>query len=1559
MKRGIEARRAVRARSNDTLSGRRATTWRSAILICVLLASVGTAAIWAVERGVVTSASSDPARVGTSQPPAVVPPPVVVPPLAQDSTAASPPGPASPPAPSSQPTRVRIPASRNGTTDIDLEFWVEWGGGEPRAWFGTLRLDRGRIKTARGHGLLADAPGATFLEDNLVTISPRLPRSFDSVLVQVRAPRDANLQVSYVANGATSAGFEAEIPLQDILQTTQHRRLDEHDNKLIIRRTKSDSLRIQSARASMVFEPNELFEFSVLPNAVDCTQAQPQCRVELQPARSDATLWFDQHAAARRADGSILPAGPFQLIMPRQEGVYDLLLTLEGTGRWRRVQVVVASSGTSAGEVAEVGTNDKPTPRFQVAEVLDPANPMKPLATNPNATLFHVRETPRHPTSHGQVAPVRRFDQDLVEIESDGWLALPVPVTQPGQPHVLEIEYPNDSLQTLGIAIHEPGSPRPTLDTGLKTSVVSSAAKPGLVTYRVTFWPRTTAPTLILANRDAEHAAATGPIRVFAGADRLPESGNRPPPNGRLLAAHLDTASFPELFSATLRVDPESGRQLHDWVTFFEGAQRLIEVLKYRGYNGAVVPVLSDGGSLYPSPLLEPTPLYDDGIFFATSQDPTHKDVLEMLLRMFDREGLRLVPSVKFTGTLPALEALRRRGDRPSIHLVNSAGQRWRPDADSLGAGTHYNPLDEEVQAAMSDVVAELAARYAAHNSFAGIAIDLAANSYATLPGPDWGADPATRKRFDAARDATSTPAIDAGRLHQAWLSWRAERLTEMYAKMNRNLGSHADEARLYLLGSAIHETAIAAKVREGEVAPSGLTAGSALLALGLDTESLREQGIVFLAPRQPTVVETGQIDLDHAWDRDYTLLFGEHAGRVTGSLLDYPTQEFDTRTHANQLPIQNLMAATRTQLAAAGPRSRQGLAHALASLDSRAVFDGAWQSPSDERLWRDMAIAYRRLPDLPFDTVSPPVGSKTQPVVIRRAKSDDKTIFYLVNDSPRPVGTRIGLGGDPALKLKSISTTALPPLEKTEHGTSLLFVLRPYQLVAFEASLPDTTVVAWETLVDPQVVADLRRQLERLEGSVTARREYPRLTNSDFDQVTTSQDVPGWVFGQGEGMNVQIDADTSRHGTQALHLSSETPAGWSSGPVVWLRSAWFAPPASGRLAFGGWLKTRDFGQQPHVRLLVEGRLPNDTLVRRERVFGVARNEPDTLPLGADWEYHTVLAEGLPADIEEIRVGIDLRGTGDVWVDHVAIHDVWLNEQEQHGLQRDIGIATEMLQAGRISDVQHLLNSPYAQYVFANLEPLAKDEPVPPAASPVSEAIQQPPAVTAPPSLDTPATPDLLANPVPSETSIASEVPVAPDAPVTPEASSLPDTPVTRGVTETIGDTPPGAERDSPFPVGAYPAQTSPNVATSSSANGPVGTGTRSAQTPRTLEAFGDEPRPLRHASESGNPLAEPRPDNPSPGPSARSSRFPAGRTAASGDSRVAPSRTTSAATRRPETIDTSATPAATEARAEPESWLDKIKNFKFKLPERPAPPPRTQRSHASRSMFGWLDGSE
>ena len=232
----------------------------------------------------------------------------------------------------------------------------------------------------------------------------------------------------------------------------------------------------------------------------------------------------------------------------------------------------------------------------------------------------------------------------------------------------------------------------------------------------------------MITNRRERSPAVYGKIRVLGGWERLPRSDAakvsgadpcaRVPGRGRgrrsrLMAAYMDRPLLPENFSAEEVLDTWSGRTLQDWRTFHQAGTRLVDYLHYAGYNGLVLSVAADGSAIYPSQVLEPTPRYDTGVFFASGQDPMPKDVLEMLLRLMDRENLQLVPALEFATPLPALEAIRRRGgsEAQGLEWIGADGNTWcQTYSARRGLAPYYNTLDPRVQEAMLSAVRELVA---------------------------------------------------------------------------------------------------------------------------------------------------------------------------------------------------------------------------------------------------------------------------------------------------------------------------------------------------------------------------------------------------------------------------------------------------------------------------------------------------------------------------------------------------------------------------------------------------------------------------------------------------------------------------------------------------------------------------------------------------------------------------------------------------------------------------------------------------------------------------------
>ena len=170
-----------------------------------------------------------------------------------------------------------------------------------------------------------------------------------------------------------------------------------------------------------------------------------------------------------------------------------------------------------------------------------------------------------------------------------------MPVNAPGQPHVLEVEYPSDVPQTMGISVVEPNAAGAVMPIGLDSGVYvtddDTEKKPQLAKHRVTFWPRTKTPLLLITNRRPGTRTVYGKITVSGSrASQFSmlnmgraDGGNVLPPafvdakrSERLWAGYMDRPLFVENFSAPNALDQQSRRSLDDWNTFYQGGTRLI-----------------------------------------------------------------------------------------------------------------------------------------------------------------------------------------------------------------------------------------------------------------------------------------------------------------------------------------------------------------------------------------------------------------------------------------------------------------------------------------------------------------------------------------------------------------------------------------------------------------------------------------------------------------------------------------------------------------------------------------------------------------------------------------------------------------------------------------------------------------------------------------------------------------------------------------------------------------------------------------------------------------------
>lgn len=1243
---------------------------------------------------------------------------------------------------------------------------VAWGGGSEKMWEGSISVNRGSVSQPRPLGIEADEPGSMWLEDGRLIVRQQSPRAFDGVDLVVTAPADAKLVVQLTAAGSSQRGPDIEVPLAELSAEFHNLELDKQDSRLLVRRAPGDALLFHTSRSSLVFSPGETFRGEILPHALPFpTDAGAQIKMQLLNAQQRA-LW----SSTTEIRGGAEPL-PVDLTLPDEEGVYDLIVTAQPKAGWprgwrnslqwkrsaveRRVQLIVIS-----GQRPTAGRDREPG---QILEI-DPAAPRSwekiKLPSWPRFARGAVPAAGSAPLGNGMRETIHHSLGDVSQLKPSAaspdvsWEAYPLSIGNPGRPHVLEVDYPSDVPQTLGISIIETnaaGALAPIgLDSGIDVSdEAASAVAPHWQRHRLVFWPRTTAPLVLVTNRRRQSPAVYGKLRVLAGWEHLPDAGAPSSrPAQRLVAAYMDRPLLPENFSADEVLDAWSGRTLHDWRTFHQAGLRLTEYLRYAGYNGLMLSVAADGSAIYPSQVLEPTPRYDTGVFFASGQDPMPKDVLEMLLRLMDREGLQLVPSIEFAAPLPELESLRRRGGKEAdgLEWVGSDGSTWRQTyATRRGLAPYYNTLDPRVQQAMLEVVRELVARYAGHPSFRGLALRLSAYGYAQLPGPEWGLDDGTLARFEndtglklpgeGEKRFAARAAFLASDEHRArWLQWRAGECRKFYHRVQDVLETARHGTPLYLAGAEM----LAGPDVEGELRPGLLRPSSfpaALLQAGIDPALYRDDAKVVLLrsqrilPAAPLNVQAIDLELSQSSDADAFF----RGLPQPGSLYFHPPLESRVPSFDQKMAVKSGVLLL-SQIVPSGAQNRRRFAEGLARHDAQLIVDGGWMLPlGQEDATQRFTAGFRRLPAIHFADAE--AGRAGQPVVFRWATQQGKTFAYAVNTTPFVVAAQVRVAASPNCALDDLSGGGRPG-RLTSDSSGLLWnvELQPYDLAAVSFSEPDARLFQPETQLPEQAAQWITGRIRELGARAVVLRAPPPLQvleNAGFQsQPTAAEPVPGWSISKRPKISIVTDT-TQGHvaegspgakGAQSVRISSD-------GPVACLVSRPFAAPRTGRLAMSVWLKVADAEHQPVLRLAVEGKLAGREYYR----FAVIGQPPapgqPASPIDTTWQRFIVPFNDLPLEgLAQMHVRLDLMGAGQVWADDIQLFDLAFNESELRAIYKLLTLADAALQNGEAGESVRLLHGYWPRFLAENV-PLAP--PVPAlAAKPAAEQ----PADSAPPA---------------------------------------------------------------------------------------------------------------------------------------------------------------------------------------------------------------------------------
>lgn len=1251
-----------------------------------------------------------------------------------------------------------------------IRLRIAWGGGhEARKWVGRIGLSQGSFADMQLLGMDADAAGSIWNEADTIRIESIRPHRFDGIDISVMANTDARLIIELTADHLETP-LKVEAPVADLMKQPLRNALDQSGNVLLVDRAPGDTLRIESDREQLIFTPGEEFSFIVRP-VIEGLEPGTTIDVAttLTPARGGNRLWSSpEQRLPVPVSGE--PSFVLNVPMPTDEGVYTIHLSLTHPPGFRdRFLPGVANKPLAERSFQVVVLKSVPEPptgnlNWQSVLEIDPANPRWWQRLSTWTQLQRLRWIPERPLGSSMANVVEDSlgrSVDLPPTAAGGepeWQTYPLPIEKVGAPHLLEVEYPADREQHFGLSIMEPNAAGRLMpvgrDSGVYTDPLGTSEQTERHTHRFVFWPRTNSPLLLVTNLHPSASARYGRIRVLRGSDHL--AGSLPPrpwrDSERLVAAYISRPLFPEMMGASEGLDVASGQSMDDWQTFYEASKRLSDYLPYAGYNGAIVSVLADGSSIYPSERLLPSPSYNTGRMVTGTHDLPETDGLELLLRTLDRKGLALVPTLQFASPLPELESLRRAADPTlsGLEWVGPDGHTWLAVyGTNRGLGPYYNLLNDRVQQTLLDVAHEVLTRYGQHAAFAGLAVQLSGDGYSQLPGLDWGLDDATIADFqrdtgiqlnitgpDRFAVRRETLATEHGQYIEAWRKWRAARVTRFYRELALLVHQSGPDRRLLLTTEDMLSNPRVRTQFQPNVLATRPRLERLMFELGIDRKELEQAGAIvcparFVGPASPLVDRAIDLEINEAVtlaERNAT-----EPGYQAASFYHRPSRRrlasFDAKS---PLPSYTLLV---NQSSADQTSVRQQYALAMSERDPSLFVDGGELLPmGQEDSMRDVRRLLQQLPTHAQVTVE-----HAQPATIRTYAAADSTTIVVVNECPwrTEVEVLLELPVDVDLELLTGDTenqdAAHQRLKLQTGRQSWKLKLEPYAIQAARLTAAGVKVAEVRATIGEKSKSELAARVNELNNRVlTTPSTYHVLTNPGFEATEGGGPMPGWLVSSGgDAASIYLDTSNQHGGSSSLYFQNR-----GSGAVV--ESNVFTTPPTGQLEMAVYVRGKNFAPTTELRIVLEAE-SNGQTYRRAAVVSPSRTGAQRLD--EQWKYKAFPLNDVPLDSQgRMRVKFELSGPGEVWIDDVQLYDLLFplefyeyNEAERLKLVQISQSAKNKADNGRVADSVRELEKYWPRFLMA-YTPLIQ-----PSAPEVANQTPPPPTAEAPSAEETPA----------------------------------------------------------------------------------------------------------------------------------------------------------------------------------------------------------------------------
>lgn len=1162
---------------------------------------------------------------------------------------------------------------------------ITFGGPQAAIWKGEFRFpESSRPKDLRILGMQHEHGGKTWLRQNVLRMDLTDPTTYGGVELEIQA--DENTVVHYSIQtrlAGQPAQLTGEFRIRDLIDKNYSTFVEGTGLQLFVQRAPGDELKFRTGLRSLVLDENEAFRFSVALSRWLETVGDGGIEIGVSISKSGTgeKVWANQQIADRLQETI-----DFVCEEPLEAGVYELGIQAREPSRLpltppnilanRRIQFVVV------GAKMELPISFDPADIELVYENV--AGDLRKLPTSRSKPWDRINLGARKLFRYLPL-PQNRQPKQHFEIGPNKVQYFRIPLADRQQPYRITVEYDAKNSQTDFVILDRANSTR-NYTTLVNASSQNRQPEATGRSFRQSFvfWALSEEPVLLVRNLDSRSAIRVRRLaayRINRSSDDYRLTTNR---NRRLFTQFSAQQLFQELGAPKIPV--ADSYSLDDWTTYWTGGKRLIRLIRSAGYQGAVIDVNEQGSGIYPSELLQFTPALDTGIFFTDGRDPVRKDVLELLFRQFDANGLALIPRIEIPRYVARFEA---------ADPEYQTDLRFRRADGSVSES--YNCLNPHVEQLIREIILEVVTRYGHHRSFGGVAIRLGANQQLLVDG-NRGFNEKLIKDFLAQQPVQNVSSSSAGqklqwvlsRRRSEYLSWRAERVTGFLVELNQAVRSTCgrnllvDYSELFtrnqlgrLRSDPDDRKALERYLPEHGLLLDSLTQNDIspihpIICSGFANLADRKPEFASMAARSLLAENSSALAVMYRAEPRYEELAGETVG------LDVASVRYAVRCLESNAVF------------------RQRLTRQLASHDILLLFDQfdlgqRITDPSNQRIWK----TFTSLPNVAFESVTQ--DHPDTPVVVRAKNVGSQSYLYVVNPSPWPCQVRIEFATS-LINLRNVDGTFFSRLDKRTDGATLELSLQPYDLVAGVTDQTELKISNVQYSFPRSLQADLQRKKDHLLALIRFQKPTTSLIESydpGFEKRENSEPLPeNWARSPSDSFRLnRITNPKAAEGESAVEVRVEDDGRWH-----WIRSPVLVNNRTGRLSVLVSMKSIEGKPVPRVRLSIDGKSSGGEYYRFG-TFSAAAETAEPARIENQWKVFAVHFDDVPTDLSQMRIGLDVMGKGAVVIDNVRVYDRWFDAVDREELTKLVSLAAHELSAGEFLKAHRLMESYWLEFI--------------------------------------------------------------------------------------------------------------------------------------------------------------------------------------------------------------------------------------------------------------------